>query len=55
MSATLLDGKALAARVRTELTGEAARLAEAGVRPGLAAFARVDLADFVFLLAISPP
>ena len=36
MSATLLDGKALAARVRTELTGEAARLAEAGVRPGLA-------------------
>ena len=36
MSATLLDGKALAARLRTELTGEAARLAEAGVRPGLA-------------------
>ncbi len=36
MSATLLDGKALAARVRTELTGEAARLAEAGVHPGLA-------------------
>jgi len=36
MSATLLDGKALAARLRTELTGEAARLADAGVRPGLA-------------------
>jgi methylenetetrahydrofolate dehydrogenase (NADP+)/methenyltetrahydrofolate cyclohydrolase len=36
MSATLLDGKALAARVRAELTGEAARLAESGVRPGLA-------------------
>jgi methylenetetrahydrofolate dehydrogenase (NADP+)/methenyltetrahydrofolate cyclohydrolase len=36
MSATLLDGKALAARVRTELAGEAARLAECGVRPGLA-------------------
>jgi len=36
MSATLLDGKALAARLRTELTGEAARLAETGVRPGLA-------------------
>ena len=36
MSATLLDGKALAARVRTELTGEAARLAQAGVHPGLA-------------------
>jgi methylenetetrahydrofolate dehydrogenase (NADP+) / methenyltetrahydrofolate cyclohydrolase len=36
MSATLLDGKALAARVRMELTGEAARLVEAGVRPGLA-------------------
>jgi len=36
MSATLLDGKALAARVRAELTVEATRLVEAGVRPGLA-------------------
>jgi methylenetetrahydrofolate dehydrogenase (NADP+)/methenyltetrahydrofolate cyclohydrolase len=36
MSAKLLDGKALAARVRAELTVEAARLAEAGIHPGLA-------------------
>ena len=36
MSAVLLDGKALAKRVRGEVAGEAARLRAAGVEPGLA-------------------
>ena len=37
MPARILDGKALAARLRAELATEAERLAEAGRRPGLAA------------------
>src|SRR6516165_8588026 len=36
MSAVLLDGKALAKRVRGEVAGDAARLRAAGVEPGLA-------------------
>lgn len=35
MAAHLLDGKALAGRLRTDLAGEVAALAERGVRPGL--------------------
>src|SRR5947209_9353392 len=35
MTAQILDGKALAATVRTELTSRVAKLAEAGVVPGL--------------------
>lgn len=36
MSATILDGKALAARIRAQLAAEAKPLIERGVRPGLA-------------------
>ena len=36
MSATILDGKALAARMRGEVAIEAARLRAAGIEPGLA-------------------
>jgi methylenetetrahydrofolate dehydrogenase (NADP+) / methenyltetrahydrofolate cyclohydrolase len=35
MSATILDGKATAAALRAELTGRVAKLAQAGVLPGL--------------------
>lgn len=36
MSATIIDGKAIAAKVRTEVGARSAHLAEAGVAPGLA-------------------
>ena len=37
MSATILDGNQVAAVIKTEVTEEVARLAEGGIRPGLAA------------------
>src|SRR4029079_13175945 len=36
MSATVLDGKALAARIRGDLKGDTERLAAVGITPGLA-------------------
>ena len=36
MAARILDGKALAAQVRSEVKGKVARLAQRGIRPGLA-------------------
>ncbi len=37
MTATIIDGKAIAAEIRSEVTERVARLGERGVRPGLAA------------------